>query len=66
MNPTRTLLLSALLLAAGLLIASCGGDDKALSLVAYSTPMEAYEEIIPAFGGDVARRELDLDPRRAS
>jgi len=30
-------------------MASCGGDDKALSLVAYSTPKEAYEEIIPAF-----------------
>jgi sulfate/thiosulfate transport system substrate-binding protein len=41
-----------LLLALG--AAACGGDDNGsgsgnISLVAYSTPQEAYEEIIPAF-----------------
>ncbi len=40
-----------LLLALG--AAACGGDDNSsganLSLVAYSTPQEAYEKIIPAF-----------------
>jgi sulfate/thiosulfate-binding protein len=33
------------------LLAACGGSDSGtkLSLVAYSTPQEAYEELIPAF-----------------
>jgi sulfate transport system substrate-binding protein len=45
--------IAALVLVVGL--AACGGDDEGgggggkLSLVAYSTPQEAYEEIIPAF-----------------
>jgi sulfate/thiosulfate transport system substrate-binding protein len=46
------------LTAATLVVAACGGKGEesgggggdALSLVAYSTPKEAYEEIIPAFG----------------
>jgi sulfate/thiosulfate transport system substrate-binding protein len=40
-----------LLLALALGVAACGGDGGSgnLSLVAYSTPQEAYEEIIPAF-----------------
>jgi sulfate/thiosulfate transport system substrate-binding protein len=61
---TRIALLGALaaLLLPVLLVAGCGGGDDAaaggsggsgdggtLSLVAYSTPREAYEEIIPAF-----------------
>jgi sulfate transport system substrate-binding protein len=59
---TRIAFFSALaaLLLPVLLIAGCGGGDDAdaaggsgdggtLSLVAYSTPREAYEEIIPAF-----------------
>jgi sulfate/thiosulfate-binding protein len=50
------LALAALALAVG--IAACGGTDSeaggdgsggSLTLVAYSTPQEAYEEIIPAF-----------------
>src|SRR5437867_11768258 len=37
-----------LLLALG--ASACGGtDSNALSLVAYSTPQEAYQQIIPAF-----------------
>jgi sulfate/thiosulfate transport system substrate-binding protein len=50
--------LAALVLLPVLVAAGCGGGDEAsgasgdggtLSLVAYSTPREAYEEIIPAF-----------------
>jgi sulfate/thiosulfate transport system substrate-binding protein len=39
------------LLALTLLVAACGGSGGSggLSLVAYSTPQEAYQEIIPAF-----------------
>jgi sulfate/thiosulfate-binding protein len=55
MNPTKPLLtLSVLLIAVAL--AACGGSSDSssggskLSLVAYSTPKEAYDEIIPAFG----------------
>ncbi|MGH2837974.1 MAG: sulfate ABC transporter substrate-binding protein [Thermoleophilaceae bacterium] len=53
---TLALAVAALALSAG--IAACGGSDNAsggdgsggsLTLVAYSTPQEAYEEIIPAF-----------------
>ncbi|MDX6682693.1 MAG: sulfate/thiosulfate transport system substrate-binding protein [Solirubrobacteraceae bacterium] len=55
MNPIRSLLALSLLLSA-VAVSACGGssDDAAggsskLSLVAYSTPKEAYEQIIPAF-----------------
>ena len=49
--------LAALTVLSLLVVAGCGGGDDAsasgdggtLSLVAYSTPREAYEEIIPAF-----------------
>jgi sulfate/thiosulfate transport system substrate-binding protein len=51
--------LAALVILPALVAAGCGGGDDAsgasggdsgtLSLVAYSTPREAYEEIIPAF-----------------
>lgn len=55
---TRTIptSLSLAALVLGLGLAACGGTDDSgsgsssrLSLVAYSTPKEAYEEIIPAF-----------------
>jgi sulfate/thiosulfate-binding protein len=48
----KTSALALCLLVAAVSVAACGGssDDSAkLSLVAYSTPQEAYEEIIPAF-----------------
>jgi len=54
MKPTTLPLALALLLAA-LAIAACGGGsgsaggDAQLALVAYSTPKEAYEQLIPAF-----------------
>jgi sulfate/thiosulfate transport system substrate-binding protein len=42
---------AALLAAVALLAAGCGGGGggKRLTLVAYSTPREAYEQLIPAF-----------------
>ena len=44
---------AALLVAAALLAAGCGGSGGSggdrLTLVAYSTPREAYEQLIPAF-----------------
>jgi sulfate/thiosulfate-binding protein len=60
---TRRATLAAALLAAALLAAGCGsggsGGGDRLTLVAYSTPREAYEQLIPAFrqteaGKDVA------------
>ena len=57
-RPIRIALALTALLAVAVL-AACGSDDDSssggggggekLSLVAYSTPQEAYEEIIPAF-----------------
>jgi sulfate transport system substrate-binding protein len=50
-----------------LITAGCGGDDAAeasggkLTLVAYSTPREAYEEIIPAFQKTAAGRGVSFD-----
>src|SRR2546422_9121159 len=48
----RTLVaaLAAALIALSAVVAACGGSSgNALSLVAYSTPQEAYQELIPAF-----------------
>ena len=64
--------LATLLLA--LAAAGCGGGDTAgasgdrgtLSLVAYSTPREAYEEIIPAFQEMDAGAGIDFDQSYAS
>ena len=52
-------------------IGGSGGGGESLSLVAYSTPREAYEEIIPAFeetdaGSGVTQYAiLDTHPRRS-
>jgi sulfate/thiosulfate transport system substrate-binding protein len=55
---------------AAVLTAGCGGQDNAsgadggetkLSLVAYSTPREAYEEIIPAFQKTEAGKGVSFD-----
>ena len=43
-------LLAAALVLIGATVAACGSSDSdKLSLVAYSTPQEAYQELIPAF-----------------
>src|SRR3954471_5338180 len=51
---TRFLALAALVAALAAVVAGCGGsswasDGNKLSLVAYSTPKEAYAALIPAF-----------------
>src|SRR5512133_1636495 len=46
---TATLLVAAALLAAGCGGAGGSGGGNKLTLVAYSTPREAYEQLIPAF-----------------
>jgi sulfate/thiosulfate transport system substrate-binding protein len=64
--PPAAFALSLAMLA--LLLSACGGTDDAgsagassqLSLVAYSTPKEAYEEIIPAFGKTSAGRGVQF------
>jgi sulfate/thiosulfate-binding protein len=62
--------LAALVLVLALVLAACGGQDDAsgsgggdtkLSLVAYSTPREAYEEIIPAFQKTSAGTGVSFD-----
>jgi sulfate/thiosulfate transport system substrate-binding protein len=76
---TRIALLSALaalvLLLPVLVAVGCGGGDAAgasggdggtLSLVAYSTPREAYEEIIPAFQETPEGEGFDFDQSYAA
>jgi sulfate/thiosulfate transport system substrate-binding protein len=76
---SRIALVSALaaLVLLPVLAASCGGGDDAgasqgggdggtLSLVAYSTPREAYEEIIPAFQETPAGEGFDFDQSYAA
>ncbi len=41
--------------------ASSGGGDTRLSLVAYSTPKEAYEELIPAFQATAEGKGVSFD-----
>lgn len=60
MNRTIPTAISVAILAIALALSACGGSDDSaasggskLSLVAYSTPKEAYEQIIPAFAKTV-------------
>jgi sulfate/thiosulfate transport system substrate-binding protein len=46
--------------------AGASGDSGTLSLVAYSTPREAYEELIPAFQDTPEGRGFDFDQSYAS
>ncbi|MEJ7652823.1 MAG: hypothetical protein WKH64_05505 [Chloroflexia bacterium] len=54
LNSTIRKILPALILVLALpLLAACQGSGQSeskLTLVAYSTPREAYEDIVPAFG----------------
>ncbi len=43
-----------------------GGDSTKLTLVAYSTPREAYEAIIPAFQETAAGADVDFDQSYAA
>jgi sulfate transport system substrate-binding protein len=53
-------------------VAGCGGDSASaggsdtISLVAYSTPREAYEEIIPAFQDTPAGKDVDFEQSYAA
>jgi sulfate/thiosulfate transport system substrate-binding protein len=65
---TRTLLFSLLVLATAVAAAcggtgneSSGGGDSKLSLVAYSTPKEAYGELVPAFNKTSAGKGVTVD-----
>ncbi len=65
--------LAAAALVVLLVATGCGGEasgaaggDKTLSLVAYSTPREAYEEIIPAFKKTAAGAGVDFEESYAS
>jgi sulfate transport system substrate-binding protein len=70
--------LAALATLVVLAVAACGGDDESasaaggsggggkLSLVAYSTPREAYEEIIPAFQETPEGEGVDFDQSYAA
>jgi sulfate transport system substrate-binding protein len=56
-----------------LLLPACGGDEAdasgsggTLSLVAYSTPREAYEEIVPAFQATDAGSGIELEQSYAA
>src|SRR4051812_39637157 len=68
--PVPTLVAAALV--AALVLAACGGTSdsggssgggggKKLTLVAYSTPQEAYEKIIPAFQKTPAGKGVKFD-----
>ena len=56
--------LAAALIALAALVTACGSSDSSssgstkLSLVAYSTPQEAYEELIPAFKKTAAGKDV--------
>jgi sulfate/thiosulfate-binding protein len=61
-SPIRALLAALAVLTAAVVAAGCGGTSDAsggsLSLVAYSTPKEAYAEIVPAFQKTPAGRDV--------
>ena len=63
-------------LALTLVVAGCGGGDDAsgaygddggtLALVAYSTPREAYEELVPMFQENDPAGDVDFEESYAS
>jgi sulfate transport system substrate-binding protein len=59
LRPVTILMALALLAAAAV---GCGGtDEDKLTLVAYSTPKEAYADIVPAFTDTPDGKDLDFD-----
>ena len=73
-RPIWCALAAALALALMAIAAGCGGNDTAgaggggntISLVAYSTPREAYEEIIPAFQETADGSDVDFEQSYAA
>src|SRR4051812_23386628 len=65
-NRIAVLLLALVALAAAVAVAGCGGSSSAsgssdkISLVAYSTPQEAYEKLIPAFQNTAAGKGISF------
>ena len=61
---TRLLVAAAALIALTAIVAGCGGtasgDSNKLSLVAYSTPKEAYADLIPAFNKTPAGKGISF------
>jgi sulfate/thiosulfate-binding protein len=54
--------LAAALIALSAVVAACGGSSgNKLSLVAYSTPQEAYQELIPAFKKTSAGKDISFN-----
>ena len=76
MNWTRTRKLLVLMSIAAVFLAGCGGTsndsggggggDTKLTLVAYSTPEEAYKELIPAFNKTSAGKGVSFDQSYAA
>jgi sulfate/thiosulfate-binding protein len=65
-NRIAVLLLALAALASAVAVAGCGGSSSAsgsstkISLVAYSTPQEAYEKLIPAFQNTAAGKGISF------
>src|SRR2546423_15723169 len=54
--------LAAALIALSAVVAACGGSSgNTVSLVAYSTPQEAYQELIPAFKKTSAGKDVSFN-----
>ena len=61
LHPVRAALVATIALALAATAAACGGSGSGgLRLVAYSTPQEAYEEIVPAFKKTSAGEGVDF------
>jgi sulfate/thiosulfate-binding protein len=59
---TRAAALAAALIALAAVVAACGSSSgNSLSLVAYSTPQEAYQELIPAFKKTSAGKDVSFN-----
>ncbi|MBE3033441.1 MAG: sulfate ABC transporter substrate-binding protein [Actinobacteria bacterium] len=54
------LVLVAVAAAAVATLVACGGGGSSVALVAYSTPREAYAELIPAFQKTAAGKDVEL------
>jgi sulfate transport system substrate-binding protein len=68
-GPLKTLALAMLSLALAVGVAACGGSSNSggsgsagkVTLVAYSTPQEAYQEIIPAFNETPEGKDVSFE-----